>query len=200
MNNRLDFKSIKREVNLKSVFRHYGVELRESGKNQYRGRCPIHRGDGSEAFHANLARNIFHCFACGVGGTALDFVAAMERCSLYEAAQKLRTMTNSLDQSRLSPHGKELVTKRRKVSLPLTFTLRGVDCAHSYLADRGISKRDGARVWGGLLHRAGANVRAAGHSYPQRRRRADRLLRSLSGSDSATIPSPAGIREVGGPI
>ena len=31
----------------------------------------------------NLARNVFHCFACGAGGTVLDFVAAMESCSLF---------------------------------------------------------------------------------------------------------------------
>ena len=50
---------------MESVRRHYQVELRRSGKDQYRGCCPIHRGDGHDAFHVNLARNIFHCFACG---------------------------------------------------------------------------------------------------------------------------------------
>ena len=65
MINSLDFKSIKRGVKLESVLRHYHVELRRSGKDQCRGCCPIHRGDGREAFHVNLARNIFHCFACG---------------------------------------------------------------------------------------------------------------------------------------
>jgi hypothetical protein len=58
MNNRLDFKSVKREINLESVLRHYRVELRGSGKDQYRGHCQIYQGDASEAFHANLARNI----------------------------------------------------------------------------------------------------------------------------------------------
>ena len=100
----LDFKSIKREVKLESALRHYRIELRRSGKDQYRGCCPIHRGEGREAFHVNLARNVFHCFARGAGGTVLDLVAAMERCSLYEAAQKLRTMTASSSQSRPLPY------------------------------------------------------------------------------------------------
>ena len=112
MSNWLDFKSIKREATLEPVLRHYRVVLRRSGKDQYRGRCPIHRGEGPDAFHANMARNVFHCFACGAGGTVLDFVAAMERCSLYEAAQKLKTMTSSLGQSRPAPGEKELVTER----------------------------------------------------------------------------------------
>jgi len=146
----LDFKSIKREVKrevkLESVLRHYRVEFRRSGKDQQRGCCPIHRAEGREAFHVNLARHVFHCFACGAGGTVLDLVAAMERCSLYEAAQKPRTMAGSSSRSRPSPNEKELVTKRRKVSLPLTFTLREVDSAHSYLADRGISQETAAAI------------------------------------------------------
>jgi len=76
-----DFKSIKRGVKLEIVLRHYHVKLRRSGKDQYRGCCPIHRGDGRDAFHVNLARNIFHCFSCGAGGTVLDFIAAMDGCS-----------------------------------------------------------------------------------------------------------------------
>src|SRR5579875_732502 len=97
MSNWLDFRLIKREADLESVLRHYGVELRRSGKDQYRGRCPIHRGEGRDAFHANTARNVFYCFACGAGGTVLDFIADMERCSLYEAAEKLETMISSYD-------------------------------------------------------------------------------------------------------
>lgn len=136
----LDFQSIKRAANLESVLRHYRVELRRSGKDQYRGPCPIHRGKGRDAFHANMARNVFHCFACGAGGTVLDLVAAIERCSLYEAAEKLKTMTSFFGPSRPVPSEKELVTERRKVPLPLSFSLRGIDCTHPYLADRGISK------------------------------------------------------------
>ena len=134
----LDFKSIKRGVALESVLRHYQVKLRRSGKDQYRGCCPIHRGDGGDAFHVNLARNIFHCFSCGAGGTVLDFVAAMEGCSLFEAAQKLQAMSAPLT---WAPNGKELVTERRKVSSPLKFKLTGIDCAHPYLAERGITEK-----------------------------------------------------------
>jgi len=159
MSNWLDFKSIKRDASLEAVLRHYRVDLRRSGQHQYRGRCPIHRGEGRDAFHANTARNVFHCFACGAGGTVLEFVAAMERCSLYEAAEKLKMMSNSFGQSKPVPNGKELVTERRKVSLPLTFSLRGIDCAHPYLTDRGIVKETaltfgvGFYTGPGMMHR-----------------------------------------------
>jgi hypothetical protein len=89
MQNWVDFAAIKGSVELAPLLRHYQVKLRRSGRDQYRGCCPIHDGDSREAFHANLSQNVFHCFACGAGGTVLDFVAAMERCSLRDAALKL---------------------------------------------------------------------------------------------------------------
>lgn len=139
----LDFASIKRGVKLDSLLRQYRVELRRCGKDQYRGRCPIHGGDGLDAFHVNLARNIFHCFACGAGGTVLDFVAAMEGCSLSEAASKLRAVTTTIEPYP-SPGKKELVTEKRLSPEPLRFVLRGVDTQHPYLATRGITTRTAA--------------------------------------------------------
>jgi len=82
-----------------------------------------------------------HCFACGAGGTVLDFVVAMERCSLYEAAQKLQPIAALSNLSSPTRSSQERVTKRKRVSLPLNFTLRGVNYAHPYLADRGISQK-----------------------------------------------------------
>lgn len=140
MISRLDFKSIKRRVTLASVLRHYNVELRRSGKDQYRGRCPIHGGDGDDAFHVNVERNIFHCFACDAGGTVLDFVAAMEGCSLLEAARRLQGMTRSSGPLRSTTDEKELVTERKRTSSPLKFALTGIDYSHPYLAERGIAE------------------------------------------------------------
>src|SRR5215470_2695966 len=109
MVNWLDFKAIKRGVSLESLLRHYGVELRRSGPDQYRGRCLIHGGEGRDAFHVNLARNIFHCFACGAGGTVLDFVAAMEGCTLREVAEKLQAWATPVNGPAPSFPRKELV-------------------------------------------------------------------------------------------
>ncbi len=159
MINRPDFKLIKSRVKLEFVLRHYQIKVRRSGKDQYRGCCPIHSGDGRDAFHVNLARNIFHCFACGAGGTVLDFVAAMERCSLFETAQKLQAMTCFSVPMTSTANEKELVTERRRVSSPLNFKLTGIDYAHPYLAERGITEQT-AREFGvgfyagpGLMHR-----------------------------------------------
>ena len=89
MSDWVDFAAVKRSVPLALIFERYHVKLRRSGRDQYRGHCPIHHGEGPEAFHANLSRNIFHCFSCGAGGSGLDFVAAIEGCTLREAALRL---------------------------------------------------------------------------------------------------------------
>jgi DNA primase len=137
----VDFVAIKQSVPLGLLLRRYQVKLRRSGRDQYRGRCPIHRGEGPEAFHANLSRNIFHCFSCGAGGSVLDFVAAMEGCTLREAACKL---TDEAAGSNLTSavvcHPKATVTKKSKVLSPLGFHLHGIDNAHPYLAARGIDR------------------------------------------------------------
>jgi len=138
----VSFADIKRQVPLEEVLRSYGVDwLRHSGPQQYRGRCPIHRGEGTEAFHANLERNAFHCFACGAGGNVLDFVAKMEGCSVREAALRLRASQGpGVGAARVSssgPEQRELVTKKRELNPPLGFSLK-VDGTHPYLARRAI--------------------------------------------------------------
>lgn len=137
MPNWVDFAAIKRSVALAPLLREYQVKLHRSGRDQYRGCCPIHGGNSREAFHANLTKNLFHCFACGAGGTVLDFVAAMDRCSLREAALKLAHETVGQGPP-VTGCPKQLVTKKSKPVSPLGFTLRGVDSAHPYLAARGI--------------------------------------------------------------
>ena len=101
------------------------------------GRCLFRYSD--LLLHANLSRNVFHCFSCGAGGSVLDFVAAIEGGSLREAA--LRSQQETLGRGETGGDGEQLVTKRTGTLAPLKFTLRGVDSTHVYLAVRGIQRR-----------------------------------------------------------
>jgi len=135
----IDYTTIKQNVGLAGVLRHYRVSLRRSGRDQYRGLCPLHRGEGRDAFHANLSRNLFHCFSCGAGGMVLDFVAAMEGCTLRQAAQKLAQETRRVSPAGLTCPPIPTVTRKSNSSVsPLGFVLHGIDSAHPYLAARGI--------------------------------------------------------------
>lgn len=146
--NWVDFKAVKSAVSMKAVLGHYGVNwLRKSGQ-ELRGRCPIHQGEGQDTFHVNIAKNAFQCFSCKARGNVLDFVAAMENCSVRDAAVKLKEWFGVRDAT--APPGSRGVVKPSQappvksegaVNKPLSFQLKGVDPSHPYLTSRGFSKR-----------------------------------------------------------
>lgn len=88
----VDFKMVKEAVNMQMVLNHYGIQGLVKSGDELRGACPIHKGSAkSKHFTINMRRNAFKCFSreCGASGNVLDFVAAMERCSVRDAALKL---------------------------------------------------------------------------------------------------------------
>src|SRR5262245_49563891 len=87
--NWVDFKAVKQAVTIEQVLGRYGVKLKRNGK-ELRGRCPIHKGDGTDTFHANTEKNAFHCFSCHAKGNVLDLVAGMEQCSVRDAGLRLQ--------------------------------------------------------------------------------------------------------------
>src|SRR5581483_8343905 len=100
---------------------------------------------------ANLEKNIFHCFSCKARGNVLDFVAAMEKCSVREAGARLQdwfgVAASGGSQASVKPEKKtpraELAAEESRgegsvINPPLTFQLRGVDPKHPYLASRGL--------------------------------------------------------------
>jgi DNA primase len=137
MANWIEFAAIKKGVPLVAVLEHYRIDqLRRSGRNQLRGRCPLHGGEGRETFHVNTVAQVFHCFSCGAGGSVLDLVAAVEGCELREAAEKLSGWGSVA--GNFAPPQKTTVTKKTSSVSPLKFRLRGVDGRHPYLTSRGI--------------------------------------------------------------
>ena len=145
--NWVDFKAIKEAVTIGQVLDRYGVKLKRSGK-ELRGRCPIHQGDGTESFHANTDKNAFHCFSCQAKGNVLDFVAAVEKCGVRDAALKLQgwfQITATGDPPAVtqksptaSQPAREEAGERGEPNQPLAFRLKGIDRHHPYLAQRGI--------------------------------------------------------------
>lgn len=138
-----DFQAIKGTVGLEVVLQHYAWKHRRRRRDQLEGCCPLHGGERQDAFQANLSKNVFHCFACDAKGNVLDLVAAMERCSIREAALKLLSWFGPRETAVAArPVGMErrgeLVRKELAVNPALRFALAKVDTAHPYLLERGI--------------------------------------------------------------
>jgi DNA primase len=53
--------------------------------HQFKGLCPFH-AEKTPSFTVNPQRGFYHCFGCGAGGSAIDFVMAYERLPFAEAA------------------------------------------------------------------------------------------------------------------
>ena len=77
---------IRERVDIVELISSY-LPLKRSGGN-YQGLCPFH-GEKTPSFNVNPARQIFHCFGCGVGGNSVSFVMKMEGLSFPDAVRRL---------------------------------------------------------------------------------------------------------------
>jgi DNA primase len=177
----VSFDEIKRAVSLQMVIDYYRLKLKQVAPGTLRGKCPLptHGSEKSSAsFTATLTKGVGGAWACQSkscikasgrrGGNALDLVAAIERCSIREAALKLQQwfavpIANNAPQAssiakppaRTSPEpnepqqpvSKETRGESEGPNKPLAFTLRGIDAAHPYIAMRGIT-RETANLYG----------------------------------------------------
>ena len=170
----VSFDEIKKTVSLQMVLDHYHIPLRRVGPDTIRGKCPLptHNSKTStESFTATLSKGVGGAWACQsqsciksrgrVGGNVLDFVAAMENCSVRDAAIKLQTWflvpaaggshrpVGEQSHAEISA-GKEpeeiLISKNKSEEVgesdsnkPLTFALQKIDYSHSYVNERGLS-------------------------------------------------------------
>lgn len=63
------------------------VELRKAGA-AFTGLCPFH-AEKTPSFNVHPARQIFHCFGCGVGGDAIAYLMARDGLTFPEALREL---------------------------------------------------------------------------------------------------------------
>lgn len=69
--------------NIKAILEHYGARLRQD-HGQVTLRCPFH-SDTHQSGSANLDKNIFICFACGIQGNSLQIISRQEGIDIREA-------------------------------------------------------------------------------------------------------------------
>ena len=68
------------------------IELKKTGAN-FKACCPFH-GESTPSFVVSPAKQIYHCFGCGVGGDSIKFVMEYEKLSYPETIEKLASMYN----------------------------------------------------------------------------------------------------------
>src|SRR5438552_4719414 len=85
----VDFKAVKAAVSFSQVLEHYGINWLRKNGDELRGRCPFEGCRSDDGFHFNAGKGAFQCFKCKRRGNVLDMVAAMEGCTVREAAVRL---------------------------------------------------------------------------------------------------------------
>ena len=75
------FSEVKEYLTARQVAENYGLQVRRNGL----ACCPFHDDKHPSM---KIDKN-YHCFACGVGGDAVDYVSRMFGLSQYEAALKI---------------------------------------------------------------------------------------------------------------
>ncbi len=132
-----------------------GVELKKGGKDML-GRCPFHE-DATASLVMTPAKNLWHCFGCGVGGGPIDWVMKRQGVSFRHAVELLRADMGS--SAGLAELGTPTPRTRAKLPAPVALdageqelldqvigyyheTLLASPEAMAYLERRGIASRE----------------------------------------------------------
>lgn len=119
----VNFQEIRARVSLSDVIlKFYDIQGLQRQGTRLIGPCPVHGGDSPRAFHADLEKNVWHCFSkCRGGGNQLDFVAKKEGISIRDAALKLQAyfLSGTAAVPQPPPAGQAAVpTPERRDTLP----------------------------------------------------------------------------------
>ena len=124
------------------VSRH--VDLKKRGRNFF-GLCPFHN-EKTPSFSVAPDKGIYHCFGCGNGGNAVNFIMEFEKISFVEAIQELGDQfgvpvefTGSDDSKEFFTHLYEIHQLAADLYHETLFSNRGEE-AKKYLLDRGLSE------------------------------------------------------------
>lgn len=112
---------LKDEVSVQRLVEAAGIELKKVGKD-IAGRCPFHE-DGEPSLIVTPAKNLWHCFACQIGGGSIDWVMKLKGVSFRHAVELLK------EDSSLAAVAGEPVKRSTVRALPAPVTLDADDRA-----------------------------------------------------------------------
>jgi DNA primase len=182
-----EIERLKNEISVERLVEASGIELKRSGKD-WLGRCPFHEDD-TASLVVTPAKNLWHCFGCGIGGGPIDWVIKRNGVSFRHAVELLRSDL-SLAAGNADTVGAIKQSLVRKLAAPVALdageqelldqvigyyheTLLQSPEALAYLERRGIASRELIEC-----HRLGFANRTLGLRLPATRVKAGAELRS----------------------
>jgi DNA primase len=89
-----DVRRVKADVDLGALVRAHGVELEVRG-DELVGLCPFHK-EKTPSFSVHLRKGVYHCFGCGAGGDAIEFLRRTRLVNFSRAVELLRSYGSKL--------------------------------------------------------------------------------------------------------
>ena len=83
-----ELERLKSEISVERLIEAAGIALRPAGKDLL-GRCPFHE-DREASLVVTPAKNLWHCFACQIGGGPIDWIMKTKGVSFRHAVELLR--------------------------------------------------------------------------------------------------------------
>ena len=103
---------LRARVNLEELVSEY-VPLKQKGR-RFWGCCPFHN-EKTPSFSVDSESQLYYCFGCHKGGTALNFVMEMERMEFQEAVKYLAERVHMpLPEAEPARDGKSFVTSQER--------------------------------------------------------------------------------------
>jgi DNA primase len=113
------------------------LPLKKAGK-YYRALCPFHT-EKAPSFYVSPERQIYHCFGCGAGGSALTFVMNFDKLSFPEAVKTLASRLGiNLEFDKVSSTNQPLYDTCEFAANFFTQQLHKSELAQNYLKKRGL--------------------------------------------------------------
>jgi len=83
-----EIEHLKSEASVERLVEASGIDLKRGGKDLL-GHCPFH-ADDTASLVVTPAKNLWHCFGCGIGGGPIDWVMKWRGVSFRHAVELLR--------------------------------------------------------------------------------------------------------------
>jgi DNA primase len=144
------------------------VQLKKAGR-EYKACCPFH-SEKTPSFWVSPAKQFYHCFGCGVHGTALGFLMSYDRLSFPEAIEELATRLGVEVPREAQDPGRRSVGESHydlmaRVARHYAEQLARDERARAYVAKRGLARETVEKfqigyapdAWSEILRRFGAD-------------------------------------------
>ncbi len=129
---------VRRETDIVALIGSY-VALNKVGR-YYRGLCPFH-SERNPSFYVSPERQIYRCFGCGAGGSAISFVMAFEKLDFPEAVRFLaKRLGIKVEEDENGGKNRPLYDACERVAGFYERMLAKSAAAQQYLEKRGLSK------------------------------------------------------------